>query len=86
MLIRFDFNHFTFPTKEELLRETIVNQEIAKIILLTSKRCRYPMQKIRCPSSFGEKYGDLVRVVDMKFSRNYGGTHSHSDIERLHFT
>ena len=86
--LRFDFNHFTFPTKEELLQvETIVNQEIAKANPVDIKEMSLSdAKKLDVQAVFGEKYGDLVRVVDMKFSRELcGGTHvSHtSDIERF---
>lgn len=86
--LRFDFNNFTLPTKEEILQvEKIVNEEIAKANSVIIKEMPLvDAKKLDVQAVFGEKYGDLVRVVDMKFSRELcGGTHvsNTADIEKF---
>ena len=78
---RFDFAHFSKVTDEELAQiETIVNDKIRENIKLDEKR-NVPIQeavKAGATATFGEKYGDFVRVItfDPKFSVELcGGTH-----------
>ncbi|MDR2787393.1 MAG: alanine--tRNA ligase [Candidatus Accumulibacter sp.] len=75
---RFDFAHGQPMTDEEIRQvENLVNAEI-----LENVDCRQTVmpideaQKIGATMLFGEKYGDLVRVVDIGSSRELcGGTH-----------
>ncbi|MBI4007140.1 MAG: alanine--tRNA ligase, partial [Planctomycetes bacterium] len=77
--LRFDFNHFTAVTREELTRiEDVVNEKI----MLNSPVETREMSLNEAKSSgaialFGEKYGETVRVVGIgDFSRELcGGTH-----------
>ncbi len=78
---RFDFSHFSKVTEEELLKiEDIVNEKIRTNILLDEKR-NVPMadaQKLGATATFGEKYGDFVRIItfDSDFSVELcGGSH-----------
>jgi alanyl-tRNA synthetase len=78
---RFDFSHFSKVTDEELAKvEEIVNQKIRENIAL-EYRVNVPIDeaiKMGATATFGEKYGDFVRVVvfDPKFSVELcGGTH-----------
>ncbi|MBE6829993.1 MAG: alanine--tRNA ligase, partial [Ruminococcaceae bacterium] len=77
--VRFDFTHFSALTKEELEKvEQLVNQVI---LSGTNVECReMPIEeakKLGAMALFGEKYGDIVRVVTVGgFSREFcGGTH-----------
>lgn len=77
--VRFDFTHFSAMTAEELQQtEAMVNQMILQGI---SVECReMPIEeakKLGAMALFGEKYGDVVRVVSAgEFSRELcGGTH-----------
>jgi alanyl-tRNA synthetase len=77
--LRFDFAHFKKMTYEELEEvQMIVNSLIRKNLQLDEKR-NIPMQKARemgAMSLFGEKYGDLVRVIKFGGSIELcGGTH-----------
>ena len=86
--LRFDFNNFTFPTKEEILAvEKMVNEEIAKKQAVVIKEMPIgEAKKMDVQAVFGEKYGDVVRVVDMSFSKELcGGTHvcNTGDIQRF---
>ncbi|MCH5352714.1 MAG: alanine--tRNA ligase [Acutalibacter sp.] len=78
--VRFDFTHFSAMTPEELLAvETLVNDEILKAIPVTMEEM--PIEEARKSGAmalFGEKYGDVVRVVSVEdgFSKEFcGGTH-----------
>ncbi len=77
--LRFDFSHFKKLEKEEIRKvERLVNDLIRQNIQLDEKR-NMPIQKARemgAMSLFGEKYGDVVRVVKFGDSVEFcGGTH-----------
>ena len=75
---RFDFVHGQPMSDEEIRRvEKIVNAEI-----LENVECQHRLmpigeaQKLGATMLFGEKYGDVVRVIDIGSSRELcGGTH-----------
>ncbi|HJB18108.1 MAG TPA: alanine--tRNA ligase [Candidatus Bariatricus faecipullorum] len=77
--LRFDFSHFSAMTAEELKKvEDIVNESIEKELPVTA--VNMPIEEARktgAQALFGEKYGDIVRVVNMgDFSIEFcGGTH-----------
>ncbi len=77
--VRFDFTHFSALTAEELSRtESLVNQEILKGIAVSCREMPIDeARKLGAMALFGEKYGDIVRVVSVDdFSREFcGGTH-----------
>ena len=76
--LRFDFNHYQNLTIEELLAvENLVNQEINKgHVVNTIETTIDDAKKRGAQAVFGEKYGDVVRLVDMDFSKELcGGTH-----------
>jgi len=83
-ITRFDFSHFAKVTDEELGKiEDIVNEKIRENIPLETK-VNIPIADaiaLGATATFGEKYGDFVRVVifDPKFSVELcGGTHASS--------
>lgn len=77
--LRFDFTHFSALTAEELQKvEDIVNENIRKGLAVDVRDM--PIEEARktgAQALFGEKYGDIVRVVNMSdFSIEFcGGTH-----------
>ncbi|MBQ2062831.1 MAG: alanine--tRNA ligase, partial [Oscillospiraceae bacterium] len=77
--IRFDFTHFEAVRPEELRKvETLVNNAILTgIPVVTEVLPIEEAKKKGAVAMFGEKYGDVVRVVEMgDFSMEFcGGTH-----------
>ena len=77
--VRFDFTHFAAVTAEELKRvENLVNGVILDAVPVLSKEM--PIDEAKAMGAmalFGEKYGDVVRVVKAgEFSTELcGGTH-----------
>ena len=77
--LRFDFTHFSALSQEELKQvEAIVNEKIMAGLPVVCKNM--PIEEARktgAQALFGEKYGDVVRVVNMgDFSIEFcGGTH-----------
>ena len=77
--LRFDFTHFSAMTSEELEKvEKIVNEQIrAELPVKVENMPIEEARKTGAAALFGEKYGDIVRVVSMgDFSIEFcGGTH-----------
>lgn len=77
--LRFDFNHFSAMTPEEISQvEKIVNEKIAQALPVETKIMSLEdARKTGAMALFGEKYGESVRVVQMgDFSTELcGGTH-----------
>lgn len=77
--LRFDFTHFSAMTEEEIQKvEQIVNEQIREALPVKAENM--PIEEARktgAAALFGEKYGDVVRVVSMgEFSKEFcGGTH-----------
>ncbi len=77
--VRFDFTHFSAVTPEELsLVEHIVNRKIFEALDVEVRTMPLAeAKKMGAMALFGEKYGDVVRVVDVNgWSTEFcGGTH-----------
>ena len=87
--LRFDFSHFSAMTAEELQKvEEIVNEQI--VAGLPVKVENMPIEEARktgAQALFGEKYGDVVQVVNMgDYSIEFcGGTHVKNTNEIMAF-
>lgn len=87
--LRFDFSHFSAMTAEELQKvKEIVNEQI--VAGLPVKVENMPIEEARktgAQALFGEKYGDVVRVVNMgDYSIEFcGGTHVKNTNEIMAF-
>ena len=77
--LRFDFTHFSALTPKELEKvESLVNESIENALTVDIRNM--PIEEARktgAQALFGEKYGDIVRVVNMgDYSIEFcGGTH-----------
>ena len=80
--LRFDFNHFSSLTVEELEKiENLVNEKILDELKIETKISTFDKAKeMGAIALFGEKYGEEVRVVKIgEFSLELcGGTHLNS--------
>ena len=87
--LRFDFTHFSALSQDELEKvEEIVNEQIAKGLDVVVKNMPIEeAKKTGAQALFGEKYGEIVRVVDMSgFSIEFcGGTHVKNTSEIMAF-
>lgn len=77
--LRFDFSHFDAMTPEEIKKtESLVNSYILNSLEITMREMRIKeAQKLGAMALFGEKYGEVVRVVTMgdESIEFCGGTH-----------
>ncbi|MEG0229893.1 MAG: alanine--tRNA ligase, partial [Oscillospiraceae bacterium] len=80
--VRFDFNHFSAVNSEELKEiELTINKKILACLPVVCKEMPIEEAKLLGATAlFGEKYGDMVRVVDIGgYSMEFcGGTHAHN--------
>ena len=87
--LRFDFTHFSALTNEEIQKvEALVNEEIMAALPVAATDMAIDVaRKSGAAALFGEKYGDIVRVVSMgNFSKELcGGTHVHNTSEIMAF-
>lgn len=76
---RFDFTHFEAMTAQELIKvEQLVNKKILEAVSVQTREMPIEeAKKLGAMALFGEKYGDVVRVVSAgDFSVEFcGGTH-----------
>ena len=77
--LRFDFNHYEAMTSEEIEKvENLVNEKIAESLCVTVRNMSMDeAKKEGAMALFGDKYGDVVRVVKVDYFsiELCGGTH-----------
>lgn len=87
--LRFDFSHFSSLSQKELEQvERIVNEKILDNIFVNTFQADRQDPRVQdAVALFGEKYGDVVRVVEIgNFSKELcGGTHVHRTSELAAF-
>ncbi|MFH6935825.1 alanine--tRNA ligase [Flavobacterium sp. FlaQc-30] len=87
--LRFDFSHFSKVSDEELIEvENFVNARIRESLPLIEKRAIPKDQALEegAIALFGEKYGDLVRMIKFGDSVELcGGTHVANTSDIWHF-
>ena len=80
--IRFDFNHHKGVSKEEIQRiEDLVNEKVQSNQAIDAYELSYEEAQSTSDIKqfFGDKYGAVVRVVDIDYSKELcGGTHTSS--------
>ncbi len=80
--LRFDFNHHKALTEDEVKAiEQLVNEKIRISLPVQAYELAYEDAQKRHDiiQFFGEKYGKVVRVIDIDFSKELcGGTHTHN--------
>lgn len=77
--LRFDFHHYEAPTSEQLKEvETLANKKILENANITWRELPFREVPKSCMALFEEKYGAVVRIVEMgSFSQELcGGTHA----------
>lgn len=83
--VRFDFNHFSAMTAEEIAKvETLVNEAVLAAIPVENTEMPIAEAKaLGAMALFSEKYGDIVRVVNVKDTsiELCGGTHVRNTAE-----
>ncbi len=86
--LRFDFNNYDNLSDETLLEvERKVNELINENIEVSiSEKSIEEAKALGAIAEFGEKYGDVVRVINMKYTVDLcGGTHVHNTGEIAKF-
>jgi len=77
--LRFDFSHFEAMTAQQLKEtERLVNEAVLNMLVIKTQELKIEeAKKLGAEAQFGEKYGDVVRVVSMgDYSVEFcGGTH-----------
>ncbi|MBI9009818.1 MAG: alanine--tRNA ligase [Tenericutes bacterium] len=76
--LRFDFNHYEAVTDEQILQvEKMVKDMIKESYVAHTKIVTVAeAKKLGAIAEFGEKYDDLVRMIDLKYTLDLcGGTH-----------
>lgn len=86
---RFDFNHYETESDDKIIEvEKLVKHYITEEPL-DVRIHHLPIEEARqigAMALFGEKYGDIVRVVDMGWSKEFcGGTHVNNTKEIIDF-
>ena len=77
--LRFDFHHFEAPTNKQLKEvELLANKKILENSKITWRELPFREVPKSCMALFEEKYGAIVRIVEMgNFSQELcGGTHA----------
>ena len=87
--IRFDFNHYENVKSEQLLEiERIIKEKINES--LSIRTYELPIEQAKkegCTAVFGEKYGSIVRIVNInEYSKEFcGGCHASNTSEIVDF-